>query len=560
MNEVAQHFLETYARGGEVDGGWKFAKALQQTRLDYSEQSLGRLDKLLAAIRERAKPSSEALRETLPGRNFCSLIAYYVIEVVRRRSGASIDWHDRAGALRALPPGTQLPDAPFARLIANAFDQGAAFMPLGWVESQVLGDGGPAIEAGEYVAGLVAQIERDGPVVWWTGMHAVGKIASWQMMMAADGGAVLPTSLSSTAPTTWVMPMTGLPGSDIDSALEMAGRSLEENPQGATWQVLAYDGIAEFENGRFDAVMVLLYTYGKSPLRLKMAFPYRPPQDGRAFTILDPRLREANVANDKVAMLNGAMERGIQSIKWAFGKTWDQLREAQEAAPTPRNTPVLTAEQAWANGAHYVAPLPLQPEMERAISKLRDSFVQTQKRFTPSMLTSVAALAPHWLQATDALSEILKQQTLLLTEGTIVWGALVQANKLLFAPGDVDCPALLVHSNDAYFDVRPQELRLIGHKIFGLKETKPSDPALAAVAQLVSDEMDRSMGFKLPPVFSNKDMRAAAFMVFRKHIPNGVLSAGLFPLLTHPSTDAVMIVPFEFWPIDMVIMWKEGKL
>jgi hypothetical protein len=28
MNDVAQHFLDTYLRGGEVDGSWKFAKAL----------------------------------------------------------------------------------------------------------------------------------------------------------------------------------------------------------------------------------------------------------------------------------------------------------------------------------------------------------------------------------------------------------------------------------------------------------------------------------------------------------------------------------------------------
>ena len=61
MNDVARHFLDTYARGGEVDGGWLFAKALQQTQLDYSDQSLGRLDHLFASIRGRAKPSREVL-------------------------------------------------------------------------------------------------------------------------------------------------------------------------------------------------------------------------------------------------------------------------------------------------------------------------------------------------------------------------------------------------------------------------------------------------------------------------------------------------------------------
>jgi hypothetical protein len=198
--------------------------------------------------------------------------------------------------------------------------------------------------------------------------------------------------------------------------------------------------------------------------------------------------------------------------------------------------------------------------MEQAIGKLRSAYALTQKRLNPGMLTSIAASAPPWMKETDALNEVLKQQSLLLTEGRIVWGALIQANTQLFSAGHVDCPALLVYSNDTYFDARVQELRLIGQKIFGLKDTNPSDQALKNVAQLVSDEMNRSMGFKLPPVFSNKDIRAATFMVFRRHIPNGVLSAGTFPLLIHPSTEAVMIVPFEFWPIEMIILWKEGKL
>src|ERR1700722_13293032 len=201
MNDVAQHFLNTYLRGGEVDGGWKFAKALQQTKLDYSDQSLGRLDRLFASIRQRAKPSREVLG-SVPGRNFCALIAYYLIEIVRRRTGAHIDWHDRASALRALPQGAQLPDASFARLLTLSPDPGVALMPLAWVESQVLGEG-QQTSANDFMASLIAQLEHDGPIVWWTGMQALGRMASWQMMMAADGGAVQPTMLTSPGPRTW---------------------------------------------------------------------------------------------------------------------------------------------------------------------------------------------------------------------------------------------------------------------------------------------------------------------------------------------------------------------
>ena len=121
--------------------------------------------------------------------------------------------------------------------------------------------------------------------------------------------------------------MTGLPGGNIDEVLKSCAQSLEENPDGATWQVLSYDGFVDLDRGRSDAVIVILQTYGNAPLKIKIAFPYRPAQGGRSFSILDPTLRSANVDNDKVSKLGSAMQRGIESIKWAFGKTWDQLRE-----------------------------------------------------------------------------------------------------------------------------------------------------------------------------------------------------------------------------------------
>ncbi|MBI3728253.1 MAG: hypothetical protein HY254_07955 [Burkholderiales bacterium] len=327
MNEIAKSFLDAYASGGEIEGGWKFAKALQQAQLDYSDKGLHRLDQLFAAMRERVKPSREDMQGSVQGRNFCALIAYHVIEVVRRRSGAHIDWHDRASATEALPAGVQLPNEAFARLIALAPDQGVAFMPLDWIEAEIFGDDQQS-RAADYVTSLIQQLERNGPVVWWTGMQALGRTASWQMMIAADGGAVLPLMLRSTEPMSWRALMSGLPGENPEEALQYGVDCLEKNPHGTSWQVLAYDGFADLEDGRFDAVIVILYTYGKSPLQLKLAFPYRPAQAGRAFEILNPTLRGTNVEDEQVLMLGNAMQRGIQSVKWAFGTTWDQLRKA----------------------------------------------------------------------------------------------------------------------------------------------------------------------------------------------------------------------------------------
>lgn len=227
----------------------------------------------------------------------------------------------------------------------------------------------------------------------------------------------------------------------------------------------------------------------------------------------------------------------------------DTFLEARASPPSPA-----------ASSAHYVAPTEPMPAMQRAIDMLRSGFASVQKRLAGPRLAALCAAPPSWMKDSDGLMEVLRQQSLLLAQGQIVWGGLIQANKLLFTPGQDDCPALLVYSADRYFDAHPDELRAVGRQMFALKDTNPADPVLKAAALKVSDEAARDLGFRLPAVFSEREISAATFMVFRRHIPQGVLTAGLFPILTHPSTPAVMIVPSDFWPLDLLVMWSERRI
>ncbi|MDR3351644.1 MAG: hypothetical protein LBO00_01230 [Zoogloeaceae bacterium] len=200
--------------------------------------------------------------------------------------------------------------------------------------------------------------------------------------------------------------------------------------------------------------------------------------------------------------------------------------------------------------AHYVRPERALPEMEEALFGLRRNWMQWQQRANSFSVTSMSIPRPSWMSMVrdDGLEELFRQQGLLLREGKIMWAALIQANSLLFKPGDDDCPAGFVYSPDTYFDSRPQELRLIGRKIFSFKGTNPSDPKLQEVARRVTDEEIYTMGFTLPKVFSDKEIRWITTIVCRRHIPKGILSSGLYPVLVHPSTRAAMIVPCQLWP------------
>ncbi|MEK8034729.1 hypothetical protein AACH06_28255 [Ideonella sp. DXS29W] len=322
MRELAHEYLNAYARGEEIEGGWAFAKALRQAQLDLTDDSLERLELFLQALRREVRPAAQAVRETTPGRNLCALLAFYLIEVVQRRTGATIEWHTRDDAAALLPLGTSLPDMSFTRLVAFAADHRVLFMPLGWVERRVLGIG-QQHGTREFIDSLVARLNRDGPAAWRTAMNAVGRMASWQMMFAAEGGRISPTLMTSHSPSTFLHLTTK---GDGGAALQRGAQLVKENPRNAMWQVLSYDGMACLEQGRCDAIMVVVHSYGTSPLRLKIAFPYRQSKDGRVSAVLDPTLVTANVEPYKLAMLNGSMRRGIESIKWPFGTTWDQLR------------------------------------------------------------------------------------------------------------------------------------------------------------------------------------------------------------------------------------------
>ena len=70
-------------------------------------------------------------------------------------------------------------------------------------------------------------------------------------------------------------------------------------------------------------------------MMLKIAFPYLPARDDQPFAILQPVLREASVDKDTFERLFGAIERGIQSLKWPDGQNWEAHRSAAKLRPLP---------------------------------------------------------------------------------------------------------------------------------------------------------------------------------------------------------------------------------
>ena len=333
LNDVARLFLEAYARGGEADGGWKFGKALQQAQLDYSEESLERIDLLLKAIRERASPVHEEFIADPAGRNFLSLLAFYLMAVLSRRTGAEIEWHDTRSAQKATADWADIAETPFTRLVALAPDQGLLFLPLVWLHDRLFMLGlGQVDKASDYLLSVANELEYDLPMAWWNAARILGVAASTLMSAISEGRRAMP-QIGWQHPRGQRVNSTTL-AFDGEDAVARGEAALADNRENAAWKTFAYDTWINSSGTRVDAVSVTIQTYGPSPLRLRMAFRYRPAAEGRPFAILDPSVWEFNVPEETFLRLNVAVRRGAQSVRWPSGKSWLDVYEGRREVPS----------------------------------------------------------------------------------------------------------------------------------------------------------------------------------------------------------------------------------
>jgi hypothetical protein len=259
--------------------------------------------------------------------------------------------------------------------------------------------------------------------------------------------------------------------------------------------------------------------------------------------------REAETKNTSSSPQPGVVQQLLATVSRWFNPVYGKPSAEAE-----------TAVFQWTREP-LVAPGPSQPDQARVLQETRALHAERVRQMSPEAITALLGPKPPWLVESDAYMQVFVQQELLLTQGQVIWGALVQANRLLFSPGEGDSAAMVLRSSDAYFDDHPQELRRIGQAFFQLKDTEPADPMLREAARRVSDEHSRSMGEEVVPgLFSRRPLFDNSTLVFRKHLPNGMIAHGLLPILTHPSTPAILILPFQFWTEELLLRWKAQAL
>lgn len=92
MSAISQQYLAAFRNEEEVPGGLSYRRALGQSNLDGTMESLKRIDALLDQVRTRHAPKHDEFFREPANQNFMYLLAFYVGETIARAAGAQLKW------------------------------------------------------------------------------------------------------------------------------------------------------------------------------------------------------------------------------------------------------------------------------------------------------------------------------------------------------------------------------------------------------------------------------------------------------------------------------------
>jgi hypothetical protein len=93
INHHAHTYLRAFLQGGRFAGGLRFEEELRALRLDFTAQSLERIDALLDTLRSAQDESERAFLLPQANQNFLYLLAFYVGETVAHLTDATVNWY-----------------------------------------------------------------------------------------------------------------------------------------------------------------------------------------------------------------------------------------------------------------------------------------------------------------------------------------------------------------------------------------------------------------------------------------------------------------------------------
>ncbi len=201
----------------------------------------------------------------------------------------------------------------------------------------------------------------------------------------------------------------------------------------------------------------------------------------------------------------------------------------------------------------------MQSEWARMLEKCEANFGDAPRRLPMSDRIDYLKIRLMWLVLMNGNKLNIQHRRAFraLRKGIVVWGHIVQANRLLFETSEINCPANVVYSLEDRHKVTPEYLEQLAHQLFSLKGKRRSDPQEAKFSANLANERTPAYGWPVPKSLS-PDVRCRMSSTFflRKFLPGQRLCGSLLPIVVNPEKPLIVVpLPGRYWPDELLNHW-----
>lgn len=189
--------------------------------------------------------------------------------------------------------------------------------------------------------------------------------------------------------------------------------------------------------------------------------------------------------------------------------------------------------------------------MKEFMLKTRENYYKAQKNFMFSLYKTNKIVKQKWmiLPLDPYYKATYRDSKELFKKGKIAIASIVQANNMIYRDGKVNCPAVVVYSEDTYYDENPRELEKIAEYLFNIKGEKVEDKDIQFIADNLAEEKTPIFNYELEGKYTNnRKVFLTYILVHREHLNNKALNLKFIPIIVNREiTEATAIVPINYW-------------
>lgn len=584
-NQVCDDYLSKITSKKLIDSNFAFFEELSQFDFDYSEASLVRLDELLVTIKNTHQLTAEkfaSLSKQTSYQKTILLLGFYVGMTCAQLNQSYVRWITHAQAMKLLTHRFEqtlsnqffmlLPKQDYLpiHVVCQAlFYPNASSNALMTFFGQLQSNDTANFSQVSYALPMLP-LTKKLPQAWQTALQMAGKwLAETLFKLSQNTVFMSQVLVFDNARNIISKQPLDQATANPEQLSQAIYAMMDENLAHASYAIALYQTHLNLPQGQFDGLVVVVRTYQQPALAFEVMIPFRPLTHASGFgffpMLFDHEKNQAKLINQPkllqtlvTAIVASLQVENQAKQRNAFFKQYFHATLDRQAVHDTLSIANIKAH----SSAHIPLPLlALKPKHAQLPSMLaknandRIEFKAVFSRLQPHQYDYLQVLVPKWLMQ-DILFSQIKAMPTLYHQGHIVWGAVIWANYAMFYPKEEHCAGEVVYDPNGKTPL-PQ-LQYYAKKLFALKGTSPVENDQLFYANHLTSETSRIFDLPYPKSLADVPLRVSSVWFWRYHLPNGMLSDEVLPLIISPNAKGrVMPLPARFWEKGFYQSWLD---